>query len=315
MILLSGINLKEEMLEFINNNQNLLIIVPFIKIDALKYLLSGKDNCRQIIVRWLPKDIIDGASDLEVYEYCKSNNISLFRNPRIHMKVFLSEYNNCILGSANISENALAINNTYNYNYEVDTNVKELTFEDKLYFHNILNESTLITDEIFSQIKKHLFEYDKVSEKKEDFDLNISQNIDYFLISALPMTEHIDLLKKIYFEGKADNNEQINCALHDLANYNIELGLNEKMFFETLKYNFFSHPFIQTFLKYVDDIGGDIYFGKVKYWFQNNTTTVPTPRKWELTKNVQILYKWITDLAPDKYIVDRPNYSERLVKI
>ena len=57
---------------------------------------------------------------------------------------------------------------------------------------------------------------------------------------------------------------------------------------------------------------GEIYFGTAKDWVHKNCADVPTPRKFEITENIQILYRWIVKLGNGKYIVDRPNYSERL---
>jgi hypothetical protein len=50
-----------------------------------------------------------------------------------------------------------------------------------------------------------------------------------------------------------------------------------------------------------------------KDWIYKNCTDVPIPRKWEITENIQILYKWIVKLGNGKYKVDVPgSYSERL---
>ena len=34
-------------------------------------------------------------------------------------------------------------------------------------------------------------------------------------------------------------------------------------------------------------------FGAVRRWFSDNTTTVPTPRSYELSDYIVILYTWI----------------------
>jgi hypothetical protein len=34
-------------------------------------------------------------------------------------------------------------------------------------------------------------------------------------------------------------------------------------------------------------------FGAVRLWFAENTTTVPTPRPFELSEYIQVLYTWI----------------------
>jgi hypothetical protein len=68
---------------------------------------------------------------------------------------------------------------------------------------------------------------------------------------------------------------------------------------------------VNEFLKYLNS-QGEIYFGSAKDWIHKHCVDSPTPRKWEITENIQILYRWIVDLVRGKYKVDRPNYSERL---
>ena len=55
-----------------------------------------------------------------------------------------------------------------------------------------------------------------------------------------------------------------------------------------------------------------MYFGEVKLFIHNNCSDVPLPRRWEITENIQILYRWIIKLGNGKYAVDKPNHSERI---
>ena len=89
------------------------------------------------------------------------------------------------------------------------------------------------------------------------------------------------------------------------------LGLPSAAFREKLTEAFFSHRFVKDFLQNLERTG-EIYFGMAKDWVHKNCADVPTPRKWEITENIQILYKWIAKLGDGKYLFDRPNYSERL---
>jgi hypothetical protein len=50
-----------------------------------------------------------------------------------------------------------------------------------------------------------------------------------------------------------------------------------------------------------------------RQWLAANCADSPTPRAWEVTKNVQILYHWIETLGSGKYIVDVPGtHSQRI---
>ena len=125
------------------------------------------------------------------------------------------------------------------------------------------------------------------------------------------LTYSVDTLYRIYEEKEFINDTELNCALHDLAIYQIPLGLPSNEFRQRLTDSFFSHPFIKSFLENLE-LTGEIYFGSAKDWIHKNCTDVPTPRKWEITENIQILYSWLEKLGDGKIQIDRPNYSERL---
>ena len=310
----NGINLKENLVEFIENSTNLFIYVPYIKLDTLKELLKNTNNCKAIFVRWETKDLITGACDLEIYPYCKQMGISLYRNKRIHLKAYVEDYKRSFIGSPNISVRGLNMPENNFYNYELATIVEEIDIEDKLYFSIIEQESILITDNIYNQILEQLPEKKVEYPDEKDFDLIISQPDKNFLISALPLTYNVETLYRIYEDKSYINDVELNCAIHDLATYKIPFGLPLDEFKNRLEFEFFNHPFIKLFLDNLN-IKGEMYFGEVKIFIHNSCSDVPLPRRWEITECIQILYRWIVKLGNGKYAIDTPNYSERLFKI
>lgn len=312
MIFKNGIDLQPKLSEFIDNSQGLYIFSPYIKIATLKELLGENENVKAVFVRWETKDLILGSSDLEIYPYLKEKGITLYRNSRLHLKAYLDEYKNCFLTSANISSRALNLPPYSNYNYEIGTVLQDLGIEDRLYFSIIESDSILITDNIYKQLNEQLQEKKKEFPDEEEFHFKFEAPDKDFLISALPMTYSIETLYRIYENKEFVNDLELNCVLHDLAIYKIPLGLLSNEFREKLTEAFFSHRFVKGFLNNLESTG-EIYFGTAKEWIHKNCTNVPTPRKWEITENIQILYKWIVKLGNGKYKVDVPgSYSERL---
>lgn len=307
----NGIDLHYELQEFVKNARNLFIFVPYIKLEALKALLDNVQSCKAIFVRWETKDLITGASDLEVYNYCKERGILLFRNKRLHLKAFIDDYKSCILGSANISNRALNCPPIPHFNYELATTVENLSIEDRLYFSIIEQESLLITDHIYDQIVGQMPVKKAGYPHEPDFDIKIEAPDKDFLISSLPLTYNVDTLFRVYDSRQFINDTELNCAAHDLALYGINFGLAVEEFDAQLKQAFFTHPFIKAFLEKISD-RGEVYFGEAKAWIHDNCSNVPLPRRWEITENIQILYKWISKLSEGKYCIDKPNHSERL---
>lgn len=313
-LLRNGIDLSKSLTEFVSNSQNLFIFVPYIKLEPLRHLLDSTNKCKAIIVRWETKDLILGSSDIEVYEYCKERNITLYRNSRLHLKAFVDDYKRSIIGSSNISSRALNIPEIEHYNYELATTVENLSIDDRLYFSVILNGSTLITDSIYEQLKAQLPEKRKEFPEESDFEFKIEAPDKNFLISSLPMTYNVKTLLRICETRETVNEVELNCAMHDLALYGLPLGLAPDILRGKLTATFFNHPFVKAFLENLE-MNGEVYFGAAKEWIHKNCTDVPTPRKWEITENIQILYRWIVELGNGKFAIDRPNYSERLYEV
>jgi hypothetical protein len=312
MIYKNGYDLSKGLGEFIKDSTSLYIFVPYIKLESLKALISGQTNVKAVFVRWETKDLILGSSDLEIYPYLKAKGITLYRNSRLHLKAYLDEYKKCFLTSANISSRALNLPIYSNYNYEIGTVVEDLGIEDRLYFNIIQCDSILITDNIFEQLSEQLPEKKKEFPKEGEFTFKFEAPDKDFLISSLPMTIDVETLIKIYEDKSCINEVELNCAIHDLATYKIPFGLPVDEFRSKLEFEFFNHPFIKLFLDSLNE-KGEMFFGEVKMFIHYNCCDVPLPRRWEITKNIQILYRWFVTLGNGKYKVDVPSsYSERL---
>ena len=114
MLYKSGENLFSGALEFISRSDKISVFSAYIRTEQLKQLnLENKIN--RIVVGWEIRDLHQGASDLELYQYCKENKIALYRNTRIHLKCLLNNLDEVFLGSANIDlfPNALGPNSIF----------------------------------------------------------------------------------------------------------------------------------------------------------------------------------------------------------
>jgi hypothetical protein len=325
MLYRNGENLKDELISYLSNKKSITILSPYIKEKTLREILSSPGlHCEQIIVRWEPKDLAMGASDIEVYSLCKENNIALYINNRIHLKLFTNNFSDAFLGSANISERAIS-NNENNYNYEICSYVDSINRDDRLYLHRIINESIFVTDEIFNTIKSQIPDISPEIKDKSFKLPSTSNEVSDFLITKLPMIDNPILLWELY-SGKSviKSQEQENCYCHDIILYQISDNIrDENSFYKKLTTSFFAQPFIKSFLKEIDlserttrhgEVRDGLQFGAVRKWFSYNTTTVPSPRPFELTRNVKILYAWIEYLSNGKYSVSIPGQHSQVIK-
>jgi len=297
MLYKSGVNLEQRAISFVENNSDVILFSAYLKLDALKRL-NESGNIKQIIVRWGIEDLYKEVSDIELYHYCLKNKIVLYRNTRIHLKAFWDNNKSVLLGSANITNKG--IGEKGNFNFELNGIINNISFDDQSYLNKIILESEYVTKRLFVKLKETI---GQIVLPIMDFPRlpTPPPTVDYFLINQLPMTSSAELLYEIYKGDKSDDTE-MNCASHDLELYNISTGLQKKEFLAQLKNNFNIHPFISKFkdtVKNTEDSRGrterdsSMRFGAVRNWFAENTTTVPTPRSYELSDYIVILYNWI----------------------
>ena len=164
-----------------------LVIVPFVKIDALKQILEICEDIShlKIIVRWSGQDIINRVSDLEIYPYLKEKRVPLYINPSIHLKLYVFDDTQAFHSSSNITLKGLGI--TSRSNIEIGCMVR-LAHEDWENIYSVLQESERVDDLMYEKAFEYLKENDKTSRKIPPLDLKPSQDKQFSLLS-LPASQ------------------------------------------------------------------------------------------------------------------------------
>jgi hypothetical protein len=299
MLFRSGDNLMNEAKQFCKDSVALWLYSPFIRIEKLKEINNNSSKYKAIVVRWQTMDILVGVTDFqELYDYCEINNILLFRNTNIHLKVVRNEINSIFFGSANFTNMGMGAKQ---YNLELSGKCDNPNADDVDYLNKIIVESDLVTKEYFEILKQD------IEEKKLKFqniqrikDISINSLIkNKFLLSTLPQTENPKLLWEIYksdFNIRKFSKNEIVCAKNDLKTYDILYNLNEIDFFEKLSNNFNNNLFIRA-LK--EEIKGQpnytMGYTQITIWIVKTTLTVPTPTRWDVRdkKWVNNIHNWL----------------------
>lgn len=309
MLYTSGTNLESSAIEFVDSNEKVTVFSAYMKLNEIKKINRSK-KVKRIVVRWEILDLCKKVSDLEVYEYCKENQIALYRNTRLHMKVLWNDRNSVLFGSANITNRGIGENGRFNY--ELNGLKEEIDFNTIQYFNQILRESQFVSNNLYLKIAE---EVDKIGKIEDPVEPYITKSLeeksqDKFLLSDLPMSRTVNDLYNTYSNPENSSNEDLIYAGHDLALYDLPNGLTWLDFEKNLQSKFNSHPFILALKQKITN-EGSMNYGSVLRWIQENTTTVPTPRSWEMKKEliVNILYEWICYFDKD-FSWSRPNYSE-----
>ena len=293
------------------------VIAPYIKSDILEKLLENVDTPIIVITSWRPEDLIHGSSDVEVYKICQKIGAKLYIHNNIHLKMYSIDLDDAILSTANISRRGLGID-VDSPSVECATMINNLSNNDRMYLAYIRNDAVLVNDDMYSWVKIWLLKQDAIHAIVDVNDiLDMMNNKNSFLISALPMSRSVDEFMRCYHDIENNNIiedvEVRNCAFHDIANYSIPKKLSVDDLRIYLKNSFFNHSFI---MKIDDFIKDGEHFGAIKSWIHDNCVDVPIPSRRELTSNVQVLLDWFVNLGDGMYVVDVPGrHSQRIYKI
>ena len=97
----------------IQNEKTIFIFVPYIKTKILEKLILNVKSKIVIITTWDTNDILSGSSELDLYSFCKENNITLYINNKIHLKVYSINLESAIVATGNISNRGLMPKGNY----------------------------------------------------------------------------------------------------------------------------------------------------------------------------------------------------------
>jgi hypothetical protein len=309
----SGHNLEEEAIEFIKNNEAITLFSAYIKLEELKQI-NIKNNIKQIIVRWEIEDLCKGVSDIELYHYCIDNGIALYRNTRLHMKAIWNNQDSVLFGSANVTGRGLGEKN--NYNYELNGIKESIGITDIIYFNQVITSSEYVSSDLYYQLNEivkntilPVITFPEIPTVKKE--------IDYFLLSQLPMSKSPDDLYEVVIHSEEFDTKEQSFAAHDIALFGIDAFQDYSLFKIELKEKFNSHPFIIAIKEHIiSQPTQSLRYGGVIEWIQKNTTTVPTPRRWELKQDqiVNILYTWICEFD-EIFFWDIPGGHSQVIRI
>jgi phosphatidylserine/phosphatidylglycerophosphate/cardiolipin synthase-like enzyme len=88
---------------------DILIISAFVKVDIIKWI-DDNINCskKELLVRFRKSDIISGATDFELIEYCLLNKWHLKFDLNLHSKIYVFDQEKFLIGSANATNKGLS---------------------------------------------------------------------------------------------------------------------------------------------------------------------------------------------------------------
>lgn len=283
-----------------------LIIVPFIKLDAFKQLhwVQTKQVRLKVVCRWCPDDLLTGASDVEVFPYLKAAGCELYLNSDIHLKLYVFASNLAFNTSANLSLRGLGYSEAPNI--EVG-NMVQLAPQDWAHIYSTVATSRQVDDDMYGRFKKFVEEHRYPGPSRIPPDLLGTPKA--YTIASLPATETPTKLAAYYFSSdRPAAPEDVRRAVHDLVTFGIPSDLSKEDFEGRLGTAFRASPFVADFVDFIRQ-RKSLRFGIVNDWIHSKCEDVPLPYRWEIKENTRIFYDWLAHFVP-QITWDRPHHSQ-----
>lgn len=282
--------------ELSQSTESFLLISAYCKLPLMKYF----DDCivnpnleKRLVVRFRPEDIRSGASDLDIYPYCRDHGWTLYFRLDLHAKTYVFDRLRCIIGSANATSSGLNIGGIGNY--EMAT-ACELAEKDLRTLDLLLLGAVEMNDSIFTMMQSALMANPHRGETNDRWPDEIMNMFvpDYSILFTedFPPCQH-----------PSDASEE------DLVFLNLPSDASKESV-KTAFYNSKCFLWLYDLVKNQDD--HVMYFGAITAKLHDALLNDPKPYRKDVKQLLSNLLCWIDDLETYDLQVDRPNHSQRV---
>ena len=277
---------------------HLQIVSAFCKVDAIEFIdshINTSLQTKKLMVRFLLSDIINGASDFNLYEYCKSHGWQMYVRFDLHAKTYIFDRKRCILGSANLTNRGLGLNLHGNYELSSFADVDD---NDLRKIDTLFDNAILMTDSLYEAMKS---EYEKWQETRSSVAVP-----KWSSIIEGHFNPKIDLLFTYDFPTT------ITPDFNDITSFEF-LGINYIPPIDDVRQAFrWSKAFLWLY-NYVSSCPDQTsYFGGLTAALHNALINDPKPYRKEVKDLLANMLSWIVTLDIIDIVVDVPNHSQRI---
>lgn len=275
------------------------IISAFCKESAMSFIEANIKNElseKKLMVRFLLSDILSGATDYSLYEFCKLYGWQMYVRFDLHAKTYVFDKKKCILGSSNMTSNGIGLNSYGNYEL---SNFTDINDSDLIKINKLFDDSILMTDELYSLMKA---EYDTANLSSESVNSKakwtnsietlFKPTIDVLFTYDFPSTPHPDF--------------------NDIKSFEF-LELNYIPKIEELQEIFrWCRPFLWLYGLVNSSFDKTMYFGKITKELHSTLINDPKPYRKEVKDLLSNLLGWIKALEIETISIDCPSHSQRI---
>lgn len=284
------------------SQESLITFSAFIKLKALKHNsfkdhLVGKEAT--LVARWQKRDLVCGASDLEVYELCKKNGWRFGINLNLHGKLFLIDDSEIFLGSANLTQKGLHLGLVGNHEFGT-----KIAAEDAdLYKINrfINSEVTWMTDELFEMLNNEVTKAKDCATPlndihwSQDIFNHCSNPVCYLWVNELLWSTPESLLRlSLDDPTHLHDLELLDLSIDDISANSLADSFKRQRLYSWLLSALEHKP---------------LSFGGLSSKLHNSLLDDPKPYRISVKTYVKNLLAW-AEFLKDDFVIERPNYSQ-----
>jgi len=271
--------------------------------------LSGHEIDKRLLVRWQLSDLLSSASDYSVYEIAKEYGWRVYIDLSLHAKAYILDETGAI-GSANLTEMGM-IGATPPGNREILTTL-DRTSGIVNWYKEVLKNAREVDDALYLLIKDRVDEL-SVSNPAEgmpspsygpSLQQELETNVDNGLLTK-DMFWTQDISELFQCEEGVGNKED--CQ-HDRA----LLGLDQRAKREEIGRKFVGTKAFRWLLNTVTD---EAYFGQLSNALHSALRDDPRPYRKDVKMLLDNLLKWTTAYGGEFFRVDKPNVSQRIIRL
>lgn len=279
--------------------ESVLFLTAFCKINALEKIdtyFNGKHVEKRLVVRFRYDDIRTGASDLELYEYCKKHHWKLYFQLDLHVKAYIFDERRCISGSANLTNAGMGITDRHN---DEMCSLYEIEYQDLLKIYTFLDDAILMKDEIYKIMKEDLEsgrEGEKCLEGKSDWSAEIKSLFN-------------NAVTKIFMEELPHGKYYVDFQKNDFCFLKCSQRITESNVNKIFRD---SRAFRWLIKQLEESENKELYFGTLTAQLHDDIISEPKPYRKDVKDLLNNLLQWSEALAGDKIVIDVPNHSTRV---
>ena len=294
-----AINMKTN---FDKAKSEIIIMSAFTTSEATLYLLKDIPNNIKVslVTRWNKQDICSGSSDLGVAKIIFDKGGRIFRNPRLHAKIYMIDKEKLLFGSANMTSRGLALVK-HESNIECMSKIEDVTADDIIFVNSLINDSNIVNKAFIDELQKQIEQFES-PDWDESRIQEISSKPKGIFVNDFPFCEYPEILM--------ENVDSIN-GKHDISIFKLPA---RDLDMEILRVNFEN----ANIVKWLNaSIVNKVSFGELSANIHDALLDEPKPYRKEIKELEINLLNWISILLSDKFQIYVPpgRYSQIIEKI